>query len=66
MGWIGRVVLGLLLAAMGALWTLQGFDVLGQDGGMNGRSEWIGIGLLALAGGLWMIARGLRSRSMRR
>ncbi len=65
MGWIGRVVLGLLLAAMGTLWTLQGFDVLGQSGGMNGRSEWIGIGLLAVAVGLWMIARGMRSRSMR-
>ncbi len=65
MGWIGRVVLGLLLAAMGTLWTLQGFDLLGQEGGMNGRSEWIGIGLLAVVVGLWMIARGLRSRSMR-
>jgi hypothetical protein len=64
-GWIGRVVLGLLLAAMGTLWTLQGFDLLGQEGGMNGRSEWIGIGLLAVVVGLWMIARGLRSRSMR-
>ncbi len=65
MGWIGRVVLGLLLAAMGTLWTLQGFDLLGQEGGMNGRSEWIGIGLLAVVVGLWMIARGVRSRSMR-
>ncbi len=65
MGWIGRVVLGLLLTAMGTLWTLQGFDLLGQEGGMNGRSEWIGIGLLAVVVGLWMIARGLRSRSMR-
>jgi len=64
-GWIGRVVLGLLLAAMGTLWTLQGFDLLGQEGGMNGRSEWIGIGLLAVVVGLWMIARGVRSRSMR-
>jgi hypothetical protein len=56
-----RVVLWGLLAAMGALWTLQGFDLLGQDGGMNGRSEWIGLGLLALVGGAAMAYRALRA-----
>ena len=56
-----RLVLWLLVALMGAVWTLQGLDLLGGDGGMNGRSEWIGIGLFALLGGLAMAARSARA-----
>ncbi len=60
---IGRIVLGLALAAMGALWTLQGLDLLGQDGGMNGQQEWIVIGAIAAVAGLALAGSGYRARS---
>ncbi|MDP9357533.1 MAG: hypothetical protein M3R02_20065 [Chloroflexota bacterium] len=60
----GRIISGLVLAAFGLLWTLQGLDLLGQDGGMNGRGEWSVIGLLTLAAGLVLVGAGvLRRRS---
>jgi hypothetical protein len=59
----GRIIVGLVLAAMGALWTMQGFDLLGQDGGMNGRGEWIVIGAGAVIVGVVLAASGYRARS---
>ena len=56
-----RMALWVVLAVMGGLWTLQGVDVFGQDDGMNGRSEWIVIGLLALIGGAVMAYRTARA-----
>jgi hypothetical protein len=60
---VARIVVGLVLAVLGLLWTLQGFDVLGQDGGMNGQGEWIVIGVIAVIAGLALAATGYRSRS---
>ena len=60
---IARIVVGLVLVAIGALWTLQGLDVLGQDGGMNGRQEWIVIGAAALVAGAALAVSGYRARS---
>lgn len=59
-----RVILWGIAALIGGMWTLQGFDVFGQDGGMNGRSAWIGIGLLTLVGGALMAIRAARSSSV--
>ena len=58
----GRIILGVVLAVMGAIWTLQGLDVLGQDGGMNGRGEWIVIGAIAVVAGLVLAISGYRAR----
>jgi hypothetical protein len=60
---VGRMVVGVVLALLGALWILQGLDVLGQDGGMNGQGEWTLIGGVALAVGLALAVSGARSRS---
>lgn len=60
----GRIISGVVLAAFGLLWTLQGLDLLGQDGGMNGRIEWSVIGPLTLVAGAVLIGAGvLRRRS---
>ena len=55
--WVGRVV-GLLLVLIGAVWTLQGFGVVGGSF-MTGSTTWLVIGLVT--GG-----RGARARSRRR
>ena len=57
------MVVGVLLAIFGTLWTLQGSDVFGQDGGMNGRQEWTVIGAATLAARLVLAASGYRARS---
>ncbi len=58
----GRIFSGLVLAVFGLLWTLQGLDLLGQDGSMNGRMEWSVIGLLTLAAGVVLIGAGVLRR----
>lgn len=60
---VGRMVVGVLLAIFGSLWTLQGLDVFRQDGGMNGRQEWTVIGAVTLAARLVLAASGYRARS---
>ena len=59
---IARMVFGLVLVAIGARWTLQGLDVLGQDGGMNGRQEWVVVGAVALVAGMALPVSGYRAR----
>ena len=46
-----RLVVGIVLVLLGGLWVLQGLDVLGQDGGMNGDVLWVVIGALVLLAG---------------
>ncbi|MGA7669545.1 MAG: hypothetical protein WBW04_03940 [Nitrolancea sp.] len=53
---IVRLVLGIILALVGILWILQGADLLGGNGGMNGKGIWIVIGAVVLIGGLALIA----------
>lgn len=62
---MARMVFGLILAAFGLLWTLQGFDVFGQDGGMNGESEWVVIGIGTLVVGLALAVSGFAARGRR-
>ena len=35
----GSIILGVLLFLAGIVWTLQGLDVLGESGGMNGHRD---------------------------
>jgi hypothetical protein len=56
-----RVVVALVLVAVGVVWILQGLDVLGGYG-MSGHIEWTVIGciLIVVALGLLAGARKLR------
>jgi hypothetical protein len=47
-----RIVGGILLAIVGIFWILQGADLLGGDGGMNGQGLWIVIGAVVLIAGV--------------
>ena len=57
-----QIVAGVVVAILGGVWILQGFDLLGQDGGMNGQLIWAIIGVPVLIGGLVLAAGGLRGR----
>ncbi len=54
-------VLGVVLALIGAVWTLQGLNLLGGSF-MTGSTLWLVIGLVALVGGIALVVRSLRSR----
>ncbi len=53
------VVLGLMLIATGAIWILQGVDVLKRSF-MTGQALWAWIGVLAIVVGVSLLAIGLR------
>ena len=57
------IVVGVLMLLAGVLWTLQGLDLLGQTGGMNGQKIWAIIGPIVAVAGVVVGAIGLRSRS---
>lgn len=53
------VVVGLVLIAVGGLWTLQGVGVVGGSF-MSGEPLWAVIGPLTALVGLGLVARGRR------
>lgn len=53
--------LGVLLTFAGVIWTLQGLDLLGQSGGMNGQRVWAVIGPITALAGLALIASSNRT-----
>jgi hypothetical protein len=59
--WIFQLVLGLLLAIAGVVWIMQGLDLLGQSGGMNGDHIWAVIGAICALAGLALAAAGVRA-----
>ena len=61
MRWLWLII-GVLLVLMGGLWTLQGLNLLGQTGGMNGQAIWVVIGLIVVVVGLSLAGVGLRRR----
>jgi hypothetical protein len=62
MRWVWLIV-GILLVLMGVVWTLQGLDMLGGSGGMNGVKMWAVIGPIVAVVGLILAGVGLRKRS---
>jgi len=55
---------GGVLVLVGLLWCLQGSGALGQTGGMNGKSQWLVIGVIVAVLGLILVVvgnRGLRT-----
>jgi uncharacterized membrane protein HdeD (DUF308 family) len=54
-------VLGVVLVVIGALWTLQGANVVGGSF-MSGSRLWLVIGLVALAAGVALVVRAVRAR----
>jgi hypothetical protein len=55
-----RTIWPTMIFAVGLVWILQGFDVFGQDGGMNGEQQWILIGGIVSAIGLALLVREFR------
>jgi hypothetical protein len=54
-------VLGVLLALLGAVWTLQGAGVL-QGSSMTGSRFWLFAGVVLLVAGIALLLRAVRSR----
>lgn len=57
-----RIVCGVIIALLGVLWVVQGLDLLGQDGGMNGETTWVVLGLAAAVFGVAVALSGARAR----
>jgi FtsH-binding integral membrane protein len=53
--------LGVVLVLVGAVWTLQGSNLLGGSF-MSGSRLWLVIGLAALVAGIWLVMRAARTR----
>jgi uncharacterized membrane protein len=60
-GWL-PMVLGLLAVVVGAVWTLQGLNVL-TDSVMSDNRTWAVVGPAVAVIGLILIVIGVRSRS---
>jgi hypothetical protein len=56
------IVLGIIAVLVGGLWTLQGLNLLGQSGGMNGDRMWAIIGPIVAVVGLLMLLVGVRKK----
>jgi hypothetical protein len=55
------VVVGAVLVIAGAVFTLQGLNLLGQSGGMNGQTFWAVLGPIIAVAGLALVALGART-----
>jgi drug/metabolite transporter (DMT)-like permease len=53
-------VIGIILILVGVVWILQGFDLLGQKGAMNGHKIYAVIGLIVGLIGAALIGVGAR------
>jgi hypothetical protein len=60
MRWV-LIVVGVLMVLTGAVWTLQGLNVLGGSA-MSGVSLWAAIGPVVAIVGAYLAVRGLRRR----
>jgi hypothetical protein len=58
-GWL-LVVLGIVVASVGAVWALQGFDVIGGSA-MSGVTLWAVIGPIVAVVGLVLAVLGART-----
>jgi amino acid transporter len=55
------VIVGVAVAVVGLVWTLQGFDVL-KGSSMTGTTTWSIVGPIVLVAGLALAYVGLRRR----
>lgn len=55
-----RPFVGVLLIAVGLLWTLQGVGIVGGSP-MTGVTLWVVVGPIVAVAGTWLIARRGRS-----
>jgi hypothetical protein len=58
-----RLVCGIILALLGVLWIVQGLDLLGMDGGMNGETVWVVAGAVTAVAGAAIAISGARARN---
>lgn len=56
------MLIGVLVVGLGTVWTLQGLDLLGQTGGMNGVKIFSYIGPVVAVVGLVLIVVGFRAK----
>ncbi|MBW0115547.1 hypothetical protein [Pseudonocardia abyssalis] len=57
-------VLGVLLLLVGAVWTLQGANVL-PGSFMTGSRFWLVVGLVCVVAGVALLVRAVRQRASR-
>lgn len=60
----GSLALGIILALAGAVWVLQGADLIGGSA-MSGQGQWLVIGIVVAAIGLSLIDRALARTASR-
>ncbi len=58
---IGLNILGAILVFLGALWALQGLNVIGGSF-MTGRTQWLVIGVVCVIGGAVLLGWTNRRR----
>jgi hypothetical protein len=58
---IAAIVIGIILVLLGALWTLQGSNLLAGSA-MSGQSQWLYIGIVFLIAGIATLGWSLRRR----
>jgi len=54
--------LGVLLAMMGLIWTLQGLGVIQSSSPMTGETLWVVIGPIVALLGVFLVTRAVRTR----
>jgi hypothetical protein len=54
---------GVLLALVGGLWTLQGLDVVGGSA-MSGETVWAVVGPIVALAGIALVVAGIRGRKV--
>ncbi len=58
---LSLAVVGVLMIAVGVVWTLQGTDVVGGSS-MSGHHVWAVVGVILIVAGLAVVAAGARPR----
>ncbi len=56
---LGRVVAGIVLCLLGALWIAQGLGAV-EGSAMSDHPIWAVLGALLVAGGAWLVVAGVR------
>ena len=59
------LLLGVVIAVVGVVWALQGFDVIGGSA-MSGVTLWAVVGPIVVVVGAVLLFRGLRAGSAQR